>query len=231
MRKINKKYEYECQHCSKKYLAYPSQRRGKTHSCSKECASELRKITQTGENNPNYKNGVHCKNSYCECGKVKDYRVVKCSSCTQLHKPIEGYTRDVDGVIKAVKDATSFVEAARLCGERRTKIKEIVSELNLDISHFIVCRDRPSTAEDIFKIHDKRVNQKVRRFIIENEVLDYRCSKCGIDDYWQDENLTLELDHINGNGCDNRLENLRFLCPNCHSQTDTYKGRNIKWIK
>ena len=38
---------------------------------------------------------------------------------------------------------------------------------------------------------------------------------------------TVELDHVNGNNRDNRLENLRFLCPNCHSQTDTYKGKNI----
>lgn len=186
MREINKKYEYECQHCSKKYLVYQSQRRGKTHACSKECAAELRKITQIGENNQNFKHGDHCTDSLCACGKVKDYRAVKCSSCTRLHKPLKGYTRDVDGIIKAVKDATSFVEAARLCGERRSKIKEVATELNLDISHFVICRDRPSTAEDIFKIHDKRVNQKVRRFIIDNEIVDYRCSKCGVEDYWQD---------------------------------------------
>jgi hypothetical protein len=50
---------------------------------------------------------------------------------------------------------------------------------------------------------------------------EYRCSACRIVE-WQGQRLVLHLDHINGIANDNRLENLRFLCPNCHSQTDTY---------
>jgi 5-methylcytosine-specific restriction endonuclease McrA len=52
------------------------------------------------------------------------------------------------------------------------------------------------------------------------------CHNCGLTD-WLNGKLTLELDHINGSNNDNRLENLRFLCPNCHSQTTNYKGKNI----
>jgi hypothetical protein len=51
------------------------------------------------------------------------------------------------------------------------------------------------------------------------------CNKCGINE-WLGENITLELDHINGNNKDNSRDNLEALCPNCHSQTKTWRGRN-----
>jgi hypothetical protein len=57
------------------------------------------------------------------------------------------------------------------------------------------------------------------------ETVGYSCSECGISD-WNDKPISLELEHKNGNGFDNRLDNVCLLCPNCHSQTSTYKGRN-----
>ncbi|MGB2240169.1 MAG: HNH endonuclease [Pseudomonadales bacterium] len=54
----------------------------------------------------------------------------------------------------------------------------------------------------------------------------YNCSSCGIGDEWNGKPITLQLDHINGVNNDHRLDNLRMLCPNCHSQTDTWCGRN-----
>lgn len=54
----------------------------------------------------------------------------------------------------------------------------------------------------------------------------YKCNHCNITE-WKGKPINLDLDHINGDTFDNTLKNLRFLCPNCHSQTKTYKGRNV----
>lgn len=77
----------------------------------------------------------------------------------------------------------------------------------------------------VFTQNSNFANEMVKQRIVKDGLLEYKCCKCGIDS-WQGETIVLDLDHINGDNRDNRLTNLRFLCPNCHSQTDTYKGRN-----
>jgi len=62
--------------------------------------------------------------------------------------------------------------------------------------------------------------------IIEEKLIDYKCQKCGITNKWEGSELVLVLDHINGVSNDHRLKNLRFLCPNCNSQTKTFAGRS-----
>jgi 5-methylcytosine-specific restriction endonuclease McrA len=56
----------------------------------------------------------------------------------------------------------------------------------------------------------------------------YQCGLCGIIDEYNSRPITLQLDHIDGDRTNNLLENLRFLCPNCHSQTDTFCRTKIK---
>ncbi|MEX2398487.1 MAG: HNH endonuclease [Candidatus Saccharimonadales bacterium] len=55
-----------------------------------------------------------------------------------------------------------------------------------------------------------------------------KCELCGWDKRSIDGRTPVELDHINGDRYDNRLENLRVLCPNCHSLQPTHRGRNMK---
>ena len=68
-------------------------------------------------------------------------------------------------------------------------------------------------------------SDKLKKRLYREGLLAEICSKCGIKD-WLGQSLALHLDHINGVHTDNRLENLRILCPNCHSQTNTYAGKN-----
>jgi hypothetical protein len=53
----------------------------------------------------------------------------------------------------------------------------------------------------------------------------YKCVLCGLGDSWKDKPLTLEIDHIDGCRKNNKIENIRLLCPNCHSQTNNFRGR------
>ena len=68
---------------------------------------------------------------------------------------------------------------------------------------------------------------KLKGRLITEGLKQHKCECCGITE-WNEKPAPIELDHINGNHHDNRLENLRILCPNCHAQTDTYRGKNKK---
>lgn len=66
---------------------------------------------------------------------------------------------------------------------------------------------------------------RLKRRLLRAGILEYRCYVCGLTE-WNGQPLSLQLDHINGVHLDHRIENLRLLCPNCHSQTETFAGKN-----
>lgn len=66
--------------------------------------------------------------------------------------------------------------------------------------------------------------------LIKEGYKNYCCEKCGISE-WQGEPLSLQLEHIDGNHSNNSLDNLKILCPNCHSQTSTYAGKNVDHLQ
>lgn len=106
---------------------------------------------------------------------------------------------------------------------------------NLDISHFkgsLVGLEGLPVKVPLEKILVRNSSYRsmsgLKRRLISEGLLEYRCSECGLDS-WRNQPLSLQLDHINGDHRDHRLSNLRLLCPNCHSQTDTYAGRSKKF--
>lgn len=67
----------------------------------------------------------------------------------------------------------------------------------------------------------------LKKRLLDGGLIEYKCEECGISE-WKGKRIVLQLDHINGNNRDNRLENLRLLCPNCHSQTNTFSRKKTK---
>lgn len=142
--------------------------------------------------------------------------------------------------IEAVKTSTSIRQVLSKIGVKEAggnyKVaKDKIKRLNLDTSHFtgmgwLKGQTHKHTTKPIeYYLTEDSYHQsyKLKLRLIAEGIKKHKCECCGITE-WMGEPTPIELDHINGNNRDNRLENLRILCPNCHAQTDTYRGKNKK---
>ena len=140
--------------------------------------------------------------------------------------------------IEIVKNSNSGSDVLRKLGLKtsggssRTVLKRRLKELKCDTSHFGRKNGQSLqakyTMKEILVENSSYANiARLKERLVKENVLEYKCNICGINS-WNNKELSLQLDHINGVNNDHRLENIRFLCPNCHSQTDTYAGKNIK---
>ena len=113
-------------------------------------------------------------------------------------------------------------------GDLKAQIQKKVEENNIDVSHFKTVNTNAveRNIENIF-IENSTASQKtLRSWYLKGEYSEYKCSICGQEPEWQGQPLTLILDHINGVNNDDRLENLRWVCPNCNQQLPTTGRRN-----
>lgn len=151
---------------------------------------------------------------------------------------------DADQLKEIVKSNNSIQDILKavgvvIGGGSIKALKQRLSDEKIDYSHIPLGLGHNSgktwenknklTIEQITTTGSTYSRTHLKARLIKDKILEEKCAICNLEPQWNNNKLVMVLDHINGVHNDNRLENLRLLCPNCNSQTDTFTGRNLKY--
>lgn len=147
-----------------------------------------------------------------------------------------------DELAAAVAASQSIAGVLRLLAQSgrdtcRGAVQRSIRAYGLSTAHFTgqghgrgVPSPTRKSADDVLRLLKpgcRRERTVLLRRALDEKGVAHRCAECGLGDLWQGKRLVLEIDHINGDRLDNRLVNLRYLCPSCHSQTKTFSRRSL----
>lgn len=135
-----------------------------------------------------------------------------------------------------IQNSTSYLQCVLAVGYSKNGryaydlIKQRCKELGISTDHFKGNNGNgyhPKYSLDEILVKDSNYLNlsSLKNRLLKEGLIKYKCDICGNDGSWNGQELSLQLDHINGDHNDNRLENLRLLCPNCHSQTETFSKK------
>lgn len=151
---------------------------------------------------------------------------------------IDKYTKQE--LEEIIKDSFSYREVliklgySCTSGSNNETLKNRIKKYNISIEHFNSYkkkRNKNITKEEIFCNNSTCSQNTLRRAVIKYNIIPFVCEQCGNEGEWMGKPLTLTLDHINGNNKDNRINNLRWLCPNCDRQQSTFGAKNSKKLE
>lgn len=199
--------------------------------------NELRKLVENGYNYPMLRKHFGVVDS------TITYWLKKCNFVLKRrHRNGAVWKPSKKQMEHLVDKSATLSEILRKCGLNNKggnirSLKKRLKEDDIDYSHIRMGADsnrgrkfprKKIPLKEILVEGSTYSRGHLKKRIIDNEIIRYNCSECEITSSWNGHKLVLVLDHINGTSNDNRIENLRFLCPNCNSQQPTFAGRNRK---
>lgn len=151
------------------------------------------------------------------------------------------WTSSTSEFAKLVTQSTTYAEILRhynlaTRGDNYRTLKNRIEHDGLSIEHFtpnkarVVNLHKKLPIEELLVQNSTFSRNNLKRRLIEEKIIAYECRSCGNKGTWNGKKMSLQLEHMNGVPDDNRIHNLCFLCPNCHSQTETYAGKKNKVI-
>ena len=151
----------------------------------------------------------------------------------KLHKYTEEQLKEAVKLSTSMRQVLLMLEVAPYGGNYDV-LRKAIRFFNLDISHFTgQAWNKGKSLPPKYSLKRYLTNEvpiqsyKLKNRLLQAGVFKHQCSRCE-KTTWQNQIIPLELDHINGNNQDNRLKNLRLLCPNCHALTPTFRNRKRK---
>lgn len=136
------------------------------------------------------------------------------------------YNLTYEVVNDAISNTKTMNEAAAYLDMNYRTFKRVAEEHGLYKPSYGSWKKRFELTDILEGKHPQYPSSKLSKRLVKEKYLEYKCNCCGISEY-NDKSISLELNHVDGNSRNHSINNLELLCPNCHSQTDTYRSKKL----